>query len=140
MNMTLTASRRRHEDDGVRGASAVEFALLLPFLLMIVFGIIEFGFIFNTQISLTQAVREGVRVEALETGDGVSATEAAFHPMITDTSGLNAGPVTSCDGHDRAEVRATYNYPFIVFPFMDYAFGSSGTMQLSAKAVMRCGG
>jgi hypothetical protein len=53
------------------GAAAVEMALVLPILLLLVFGIIEFGFIFNRYISVTHSAREGVRLLALgvESGD-----------------------------------------------------------------------
>ncbi|HKK00735.1 MAG TPA: TadE/TadG family type IV pilus assembly protein, partial [Desulfuromonadales bacterium] len=49
--------KRRHE----RGASAVEFALVLPLLLVILFGIIEFGFILYDKAMITNASREGAR-------------------------------------------------------------------------------
>ena len=44
------------------GASAVEFALLLPVLMMILFGIIEFGLALHRQAILTNASREGARL------------------------------------------------------------------------------
>ena len=44
------------------GASAVEFALLLPVLMMILFGIIEFGLALYRQAILTNASREGARL------------------------------------------------------------------------------
>ena len=44
-----------------RGAAAVEFALLLPVLLLIVFGLIAFGRALNAQIPLTQAAAGGAR-------------------------------------------------------------------------------
>ena len=44
------------------GAAAVEFALILPVMLLFIFGIIEFGlFMYNKQV-LTNACREGARV------------------------------------------------------------------------------
>jgi hypothetical protein len=51
--------------DEEKGASAVEFAIILPVLIMIVFGIFEFGFAFNKYISLTHAAREGARLAAV---------------------------------------------------------------------------
>ena len=58
-------NRRRHRGAGDRGAAAVEFALLLPLLLLIVFGLIDFGRALDAQITLTQAAREGARLDAL---------------------------------------------------------------------------
>lgn len=44
-----------------RGASAVEFALVLPLLILIVYGIVEFGLILYNQQVITNASREGAR-------------------------------------------------------------------------------
>ena len=62
-----------------RGASAVEFALVLPLLLLIVFGIIDFGRALNAQITLTQAAREGARLDAVgdDQGSVIAGTENA---------------------------------------------------------------
>jgi Flp pilus assembly pilin Flp len=46
------------------GASAVEFAFVLPVFLALVFGIIYFGFAFNTKLTVTQAAREAARLGA----------------------------------------------------------------------------
>ena len=59
--MALMRARRAaalHDDTG---ASAVEFALVVPFLLLLVFGIINYGVVFSQQLSLNNAVREGAR-------------------------------------------------------------------------------
>jgi Flp pilus assembly protein TadG len=58
---TSWASRRRSE----RGAAAVEFAILLPVLILILFGIIEFSIAYNHEQGLHAAAREGARVAAL---------------------------------------------------------------------------
>ena len=48
-----------------QGAAAVEMALVLPLLLLLLFGIIDFGRVLNAQITLTEAAREGARAAAL---------------------------------------------------------------------------
>lgn len=58
----MSAFRKRHSADD--GAAAVEFALLLPVFLIILFGVIFFGFAFNTKINLTQTAREASRYGA----------------------------------------------------------------------------
>ena len=50
---------------GLRGQSLVEFALILPVLLILVFGIIDFGMGLRSYISLTNATREGARFAAV---------------------------------------------------------------------------
>jgi len=56
---------RRRADRDERGAVAVEFAIVLPLLVMIVFGIIEWSIYFNRLQGLQAAAREGARVAAL---------------------------------------------------------------------------
>ena len=69
-----------------RGATAVEFALVLPLLLLLVFGIIDFGRALNAQITLTQAAREGARLEAL--GDSSAAVQARTQGLRRISAGL----------------------------------------------------
>jgi Flp pilus assembly protein TadG len=58
-----------------RGAAAVEFALLVPLLMMLVFGIVDFGYMMNRNTMLANAAREGVRAASLgATADEVTAT------------------------------------------------------------------
>ncbi len=52
-----------------RGQAVVEFALILPILLLLVFGIIEFGRIFYSYLEVTQAAREGARLGAVGGSD-----------------------------------------------------------------------
>jgi len=48
-----------------RGQNIVEFALVVPVLALMLFGIFEFGNLFRTQIQLQNAVREGARFTAI---------------------------------------------------------------------------
>jgi Flp pilus assembly protein TadG len=56
----MIRKRIRWRDD--RGAAAVEFALVMPILLLLLFGIIEFARAWNVRQTLTDAAREGARV------------------------------------------------------------------------------
>lgn len=56
-----------------RGAEVIEFALVLPLLLLVVFGIVDFGFLFQRYVVLTNAAMEGARVAVLP---GYSDTDA----------------------------------------------------------------
>lgn len=124
--------QHKHSDN--RGAAAVEFALLLPILIVVFGGIIDFGFGFNAQVGLTHAAREGVRAEAIESGTGAATADDAFVPLAVDP---NPAQVTrSCPDPDGAEITITADYsPFFVgiLPMPD-------PLTLTGQAVMRCGG
>ena len=125
-----------------RGAAAVEFALLLPLLLLLVFGIIDFGRALNAQITLTQAAREGARVAALgQSGVTSRAQAAAIGLKGVAVSVVTACPAGSLPGTD-AVVKVSYSFSFIT-PVGAVAglFGGSGygaPITLSAQGVMPC--
>ncbi|GAA1254654.1 TadE family protein [Oryzihumus leptocrescens] len=77
--------RGAHRRD--RGAAAVEMALILPVLLFVLMGLIDFGRAYNTQIQLSQAAREGARFEALGFDNGtvdthVNAAASSISPTV----------------------------------------------------------
>ena len=126
---------------GDRGATAVEFALVLPVLLMILMGIVDFGRALNAQVTLTQAVREGARLAALKQPNVVSRTQGA----ATGLSGV-AVTVTSCptppSASSNASVLASVTFNFVT-PVGALAglFGGGGfgaPITLSATGVMPC--
>jgi Flp pilus assembly protein TadG len=98
--------------DRERGAAAVEFALLLPLLLLLVFGIVDFGRALNAQITLTQAAREGARLAALGQPNVVGATQAAATGLSSVTVTVTSCPAgaTQTTG---AVVRASYSFNFV---------------------------
>jgi len=65
-------SRRRASE---RGAAAVEFALLVPLLLMMLFGVIDYGWLFGENLNVRSAVRESARMAVVNETTG--ATPAA---------------------------------------------------------------
>jgi Flp pilus assembly protein TadG len=141
----ITVQQGRDE----RGAAVVEFALILPILVLFVFGIIEFGRAYSARIQLTAAVREGARAGALGL-DAVAATKAGapglapsdINVQYTPTLGsycAGAGSTTIPSGATpttipTATVTATYSFKY------DIPLFGNGTWTLSATGVMRCGG
>jgi hypothetical protein len=73
-----------------RGASLIETALVLPLLLLLVGGIVDFGFAFNNYITITNATREGARYASKLPGDADGIRNAAkqeatnFGVILTD--------------------------------------------------------
>jgi len=59
--------QNRRGDTRARAAAIVEFAVVTPLLLVMVFGIIEYGYVFMVRQTLTNAAREGCRVAILQT-------------------------------------------------------------------------
>lgn len=59
--MVLSTRRSRLPAHRERGQSLVEFALVLTPMMLILLGIIQFGFVFNTYVTLTNATREAAR-------------------------------------------------------------------------------
>ena len=124
-----------------RGAAAVEFALVFPLLLLIVFGIIDFGRALNAQITLTQAAREGARLAAVGQPNVASRTQAAavgLSPVSVTVTGCPTGAGPGAD----AVVTATYSFSFVT-PVGAIAglFGGSGLgspVTLTAQGVMPC--
>ncbi|MDF1706340.1 MAG: pilus assembly protein [Aeromicrobium sp.] len=64
-------TRRRHREDGV---AAVEFALIAPLFIALVFGIISYGYMLSFRQGMSQAAAEGARVFAVAPTVGVSTT------------------------------------------------------------------
>lgn len=129
-----------------RGAAAVEFALLLPLLLLLVFGIIDFGRALNAQITLTQAAREGARLAALgQTGQVTTRVQAAAQPLSGVSVATAACPATPTPT-SQTTVTANYTFTFAtplgpiagLFPGGSGALG--GSLAMNGKGVMRCGG
>jgi Flp pilus assembly protein TadG len=123
-----------------RGAAVVEFALVLPLLVLLVFGIAEFGRAYSIQTTLSGAARDGVRVMALQ-NDQVAARKsaklAAGSLNLTDAQ-IAVLPTTTCAvGTNGIALTATVT---ITYPmtFVTKLFGTSVT--LTGKGSMRCNG
>ena len=129
---------QRLRDDG--GASAVEFAFIVPLLILLVVGIAEFGRAFQVDSTLNAAARERVRMMALQndqtaTRATVRSVASSLNPAITDaqiTISPSSCPVSST-GSTNVTVSIAYRLPFFT------GFFGAG-VDLHATGVMRCNG
>ena len=130
-------ARRRPRDE--RGASAVEFALIVPLLVMLVLGIVEFSHAYQVKGTLSAAAREGVRVMALQNDPAAARATVrnaadSLRPVVTDTQ-IVISPASCPTTGVPANVRVTISYRM---PYLTGFFGSGLT--LSGTGVMRCNG
>ena len=141
---------------GRRGQSLVEFSLVLPILLIMVFGIIDFGLGLRSYISLTNATREGARFAAVGNPAGSfpsqcngTTTTTVIGRTCVAVEGLNRSNITSVtvtypNGQGPGNsviVSANYTYQYIT-PLGDIIHFFSGgalteTLSLSTSTDMR---
>lgn len=130
--------RTQHRE---RGAAAVEFALIVPVLLVLVLGIADLGRAYHVQTTLTAAARDGARVMAIQ-NDFFAARDAARNSFtalgapasnvkvfVTPTTCASTG--TAPPGTAVVTVTSTY-------AFLGGFLGADVT--LSGKGSMRCNG
>jgi Flp pilus assembly protein TadG len=123
-----------------RGATAVEFALVVPLLIVLMIGIAEFGRAFQVQGTLSAAAREGVRLMALQ-NDPAAARAAvrdaasSLDPGITDAQIVISPASCPVLNSGSTSVRVTINYPM---PYLTGFFGTG--LDLTGTGVMRCNG
>ena len=145
-----------------RGSAAVEFALVLPVLLLVIFGIVDFGRLLTAKLILTRAVQEGARATALAgTAEGTTRVASAtaglgaaagnLDVVITPCAGSEASPSTAPAVSDQpalddapalgeASVKVTHRFQFVT-PVGLFAGlgGAGGGLDLTAESVMPAG-
>jgi Flp pilus assembly protein TadG len=105
-----------------QGQTMAEFVMIAPIFLLLVFGIIQFGILFNNYVALTDAVRTGARQAAVSrtlpnpVGSATSRVVAAADHLDTDELDVtvtpydpNTGSADWVQGGD-VTVKATYPY------------------------------
>ncbi len=134
-------ARRQQSDE--RGVAAAELAILLPVLLLMLFGTIEFGMMMYGREVVTNATREGARLGIVAQSPAVTAGE-----MITQArnyltgTGVSTGSVTftvpACCGTTGTPVTmaATYNYPWFI-PYIPALVGVPSPLPIPITTTMR---
>ncbi len=108
-------TKKRIDIRNDRGQTMVEFALVVPILLLVVFGIIQFGMLYNDYITLTDATRVGARKGAVSrtatnpAALAEAATRAAAPGLKPADFGVVVTATAWAPGAD-VTVEATYPY------------------------------
>ena len=153
---TPATARRRQKGYFERGAAAVEMALVMPLLLAMIIGIIDFSRIFNAELQLSQAAREGARLASLlpmSSATTLNLTTDADNVLAIQTRAQLAAPNPAFGAalplsgvSVVAEPRYCTSSPAatdVATVRVDYVFNGiywmNGT-KLSQTARMRCGG
>ena len=71
-----------------RGQAMVEFALILPILIILVMGILEFGLFFNSYINITFASKEAARLAALDSNATSGSITSAIQATMPTTNNI----------------------------------------------------
>ena len=99
----------------------VEFALVLPLLALLLFGVIQFGIVFNNYIDLTDAVRAGARKAAVSRQVDPASRDGVVKQAVVNSAGdITVDPnkitVTSTwQPGDDVTVQAAYPYSINLF-------------------------
>ena len=133
---------------GQKGSAAVEFAIVLPLLVTLVFGIVEFSILFYNKAMITNASREGARVGIVFNSN---LSDADRTQLITDTVTNYCGTYLITFGNAGTSPNVTvspipgtgqpltvtvdYHYDFLVLP--NFISTLIGGVDLSAITVMR---
>jgi Flp pilus assembly protein TadG len=144
MPMKRTVFDTRELDDSVarddRGAVLVEFALIVPILMMLLFGIIQFGIALDRQQAVTSAARQGARAAIIKNADQDRITarvKATLAPTGMDsTAKITITPSSKipCNGRSGLDVSVKVVVPHKV----DIPFAGRQTATLRAESVFTC--
>ena len=122
------------------GQSFVEFALVLPILILLVLGIIQFGIVFYGQVTITSAAREGARMSSIGKSYEVIETKISeivsipFLNVDLDEIRFYPDPLEPRVFGDPVSVVIPASVNIIV-PFLERAVGD--VFNISAKSEMR---
>jgi hypothetical protein len=113
----MAEKRHKKRIRGESGQTLAEFAVMLPVLCLILFGIIQFGVVFHDYITITDASRVGARKAAVSrfAGDSGASAETA---ALTAATSLSDEVTAECEADDwdasGSDVSCTVTYPYSI--------------------------
>lgn len=140
-NASRRSATRLHRNQS--GSAVIEFALVLPLTLLLVFGVLDFGKAFNYWIDETHLANTGARWAVVDKNpgepDGLTLQE--YVKSLGDTSELR-GAMSVCVSFPGGSssvgdpVRMTVSYPYDWMPFLDSQLGIT-SKTITSTATMR---
>jgi Flp pilus assembly protein TadG len=118
---------------GTRGSAAVEFALVLPLLLVVGLALLQVGLLAKDQLVVQEAARAGARQAAVSSDDGSVRDAVADAGGGLDRSRLTVS--VSRDGASDGPVTVVVAYEAPTIPMVRWLFPSG--VRVSAEATMR---
>src|SRR6266487_5501483 len=99
-----------------RGQTMTEFAMVLPLMVVLLFGIIQFGIAFNNYLALTDAVRAASRKGAVsrESGNATGDCTAAGYNAAADLKTAKLKISCASSWAPGADVTVTGTYPYSI--------------------------
>ena len=99
-----------------RGQTLTEFAIVLPILALLLFGVIQFGIAFNNYISLSVAVRAGARKGAVgrHLQNPQAAVDQSVRNAATDLKSSGLQITISSTWTQGSDVTVTATYPYSI--------------------------
>lgn len=121
-----------------RGQALVEFALILPVLLLLVVGVMEFGLIINQYMVVAEAAREGARSAALGDSNAIVTTVVKTAASPIDTSQLTIAISPNTTRVRGSGVTVTVTKPVqaitnLINPFFPAGFAVQGTATMRVE-------
>jgi Flp pilus assembly protein TadG len=111
--------KKQNQNIGQKGAAAVEFAIILPLLVILVFGTIDFGVMFYNKQVLTNASREGARagITGITNAEVQQIVWDYCNEKLINLNGSNELPigniVVTADGANDLSVVVNFDYNFL---------------------------
>ena len=138
--MTKTRRQLRRQ----RGAVAVEFALIMPVLLLILVGTLEFGRVWSQLQVFQGAAREGARCAAVKAAGfsscsiqgSINSSAGAYTPAANASVTINGDPaLAGCTAFTRGQdVKVSWVQPLS----LDIPFWDNVTIKATIAGVFRC--
>jgi Flp pilus assembly protein TadG len=137
---TLHPRRRLRHCERERGAAAVEFALVLPLLILLIFGVVEFSITYNRQQALHAAAREGARTASLPSSTQTNIHDAVTNALtgvnFTSTPSISTSPAATqpCSGRSGQTVTVTVQ----ASTNLDIPLWGNDVVTLTGRGEFRC--